>query len=682
MRRLIDRRTFLQSTGLAALTSFWPDGLSFAAPAPLAAARNTSSIALPFAMSKFNGGRSQVGVNALQWGGAYPFLNLLKTAQLWSLNDGSGPPAPDTLDSDGYPLKITNGGVYTIFYAPDRNSRPGNYVVTWTGNGTLSLGMNNTKVSGSLTSTSGSGRYVFSTTDTRFVLRIMATGSPHVSNIQVFHANDEAALASGEIFGKKFKERLQEAKFGVIRFLGWQNGNTTNVTTWATRKPVSYYSYQASELRSSLYAGVTTNSGSAFSATLPNFHLIDKAVVIIKFNASCRGPCTLNVSNTGPIPILNQYAAPLSGEHWYPEGGTSRSIATLVYDETLKGWIKQGGDASMGSMGIDNACPPEIMVRLCAEVGAHPYFLTPPLAIDPATDYIPSFAAYCKANAPSWMVPRFEGPNETWNNASGFCPTGYAKAKATAYGWGPDIHNWYGKAMSVLGQAISTAYGGDRSRYQVLCGVQTALGKNSSAMVSCNDRLASTKYVSQNSPAQSPYSKSTAAKWVTHVTCAQYITPSDYNTTQEQTAAEAFSKGDAETKSTIASAYAATVMSGAGEFTVPRLATLYSNWKIWAKSFGIRKMCGYEGGYSPDYGGSSTLNALRAASKQAPVLVTATAQNYANFVGVTDAEFIAEFPSAFVLSGPSPTKSVWAVLEDIHQTPAPPQWTAIVAFNK
>ena len=31
-------------------------------------------------------------------------------------------------------------------------------------------------------------------------------------------------------------------------------------------------------------------------------------------------------------------------------------------------------------------------------------------------------------------------------------------AKATAYGWGADHHNWYGKAMSVLGQAVSSVY--------------------------------------------------------------------------------------------------------------------------------------------------------------------------------------------------------------------------------
>lgn len=681
----MDRRTFLQGVSVASLTSMLPAAAAIAGPVPLAAPSKVPSPAPSpsWSAAKFNGGRSQVNLNFLQGGGDYPFLNCLKNAQSWGLLDNSGVPDPSTLDSDGYPTTITNKGVYTVFFVPSQTARPGNYVITWNGNGTIHCGMTNTPVSGSRTSTNGAGRYVFSTIDTRFVIGISAIGNPRISNLQVFHASDEAAINAGQVFGTKFKQRLIEANFGVIRFLNWQSGNTTNVTTWATRKPVSYVFYAGTEFRPSLYAGMTTNTGNAYSAQLPGFKLADKATVIVKFNASCNGPCTLNVSGTGDIPILNAYSGPLSaGSNSYPIGGTWQSIATLVFDSVLNGWIKQGGDIDRASSGISNACPPELMVRLCAEVGAHPHFVTPPLAIDPATDYMTSLAAYCKANGPSWMVPRFEGPNELWNFAAGFYSTGHAKAKATAYGWGVDVHNWYGKAMSVLGQAVSSVYADDRTKYHVICGVQTAVGKSSGGASSCNPRLSSSKYLEQSAPPQAPYSKTPASKWVTHIACAQYIAPGEYNTPQEQTDAAAFAAGDPATKETIASAYAATVIGGAGEFTVTNVAKMYANWKLWAKSFGINKMCGYEGGYSPDYGGSAIVNALRAASKQSPVLSTATTQNYANFIGLTDASFVAEFPSCFQLSGPAPSSNVWSVLEDIYQTTTPPQWAAIVAFNK
>ena len=225
----------------------------------------------------------------------------------------------------------------------------------------------------------------------------------------------------------------------------------------------------------------------------------------------------------------------------------------------------------MGSTGLQNGVPPELMVRLCAEVGAHPHFVAPPLALDPITDFIPKLAAYCRDNAPSWMVPRFEGPNELWNIAGGFYQTTYAMAKSRAYGWGDDYHNWYGKVMSVMGQAVSAAYGGDRSKYQVLCGVQTAVGSDAGGTASHNDRLASSKYVSQSAPPQAPYTKTPASNWVTHICCAQYYTPSDYKTAQEASYAAAYATAEPSLKDSIANAYAMTSNSGAGAFTLSKV---------------------------------------------------------------------------------------------------------------
>ena len=118
--------------------------------------------------SQFNGGKSQIQSWFLQVGGDYPFINHLKTAQNWGYatnpnKDGAVDPA--TLDSDGYPRMVRQGGIYTVFFVPPQKSRPGNYVVTWEGNATILLGMNNTPVSGSVHGINGNGRYVFSTMD-------------------------------------------------------------------------------------------------------------------------------------------------------------------------------------------------------------------------------------------------------------------------------------------------------------------------------------------------------------------------------------------------------------------------------------------------------------------------------------------------------------------------------------
>jgi hypothetical protein len=688
MNSKMNRRIFfLQGSSLAVLSTLLSRSAFAESPgtilSPLAAPNGGGP---PWAAPVFNGGRSQVNLSFLQIGGDYPFLNCLKNAQFWSFIDNSGWPEPSSLDSNGYPLTISNRGVYTVFDVPSQAARPGNYVITWSGNGTIFCGMSHIPSSGRKTSTNGSGRYVFSTIETRFVVGISSIGSPRITDLQVFHANDEEALNAGQIFGTKFKQRLAEANFGVIRFLNWQSGNTTNVTTWETRKPLTYVFYAGQEFRPSLYAGLTTNIGAAYFATLPGFTLVDKATVMVKFNASNSSACTLNLSGTGDINILSEYSRALNSSSYPIGGSTSRGFATLVYDATLNSWIKQGGDLSMGGAGLINGCPPELMVRLCAEVGAHPYFVTPPFSIDPATDYMPSLAAYCRANGPSWMIPRFEGPNELWNNASGFFGTGYAVAKATAYGWGPDFHNWYGKAMSVLGQAVSAAYEGDRTKYQVLCGVQTASGSSAASTASSNGRLASTKYIAQSTPPQSPYTRSAASNWVTHICCAQYYGPSEYGTEQETTDADAFAAAatDSTLQNSIAAKYANTSNSGIGPFTIPKVALLYSAWKKWAQGFSINRMCGYEGGYSPDYtnNGTSAVDLLRAASKLAPSLSGFTSTNYNNFVGLSGNDFTSEFPSSFQLSGRAPSNNVWSLLEDIYQTVNPPQWNAIVEFNR
>lgn len=640
-------------------------------------ARPIHGVVTPAPPSGFNGGKSQVNFNFLQIGGDFPFLNCLKTAQVLGFIDNSGYPDPNTLDTDGYPTSISHGGLATVFFVPTQAERPGNYVATWNGNGTIFCGMNNTLISGSKISVSGSGRYVFSTTDDRFYMGIESIGSPHITNLQVFHVDDEAALAAGNVFGVKFKARLVEANFGVLRFLNWIPGNTTNMTTWATRPPITGVCWGQCEFRASLFAGTTTNVGAAYSATLGGFALVDKATVHVRFNASNSSACTLNVSGTGAKNILDAYSGALSiGGNSYPVAGV---LATLVYDATLDAWIKQGGDVAEGNAGLNNGCPPELMVRLCSEIGAHPHFVCPPLAIDPATDYIPSLAAYCRDNAPAWMIPRFEGPNELWNNSGGFYQTGYANAKATAYGWGADYNNWYGKIMSVLGQAVSTVYSNDRSKYQVLCGVQTGTGNNAFGTAASDDRLASTLYLAQVAPPQAPYTKSAASNWVTHICCAQYYTPSDYGTGTETTLAAAYAGGD----QTAPITYAATSNSGGGSFTLSACAILYANWKTWAQGFGIQKMCGYEGGYSPDYTlfGTSQVDLLRAASKQSPALNGFTTTNYNNFIGLTSGGFTAEFPSCFQFTGLTPSNNAWSVLEDIYQSPNPPQWTAIVAFN-
>lgn len=625
-----------------------------------------------------NGGRSQINFNFLQSGGEYPFLDHIKTAQNWSLIDNSSLPAPDTLGATGFPISISNGGVYTVFFIPLQASRPGKYVVIWTGGATVDS--TGTLFAGAKTNLSAGvwngqeGRAVFTITGDAadvtglviFQITAIDASNP-ITACAYVHEDDEAIWRAGNVFGVKFKQRLVEANFGVLRFLNWQPANTSNVRYWADRKPAAYYSYSAHEARASLYGGVTTNSGDDYSVSAPSgwAGLVDKAMVIVKFNASASGDsATLNVGATGAKTIRNQ-----SGDATSAGGNTrplSGRFAVCIYEQVLDCWIKHGGDLGFGHvLGLISGVPLELDIQLCEEVGAHPWHCMPYLACDPITDWPTSLATYSAARpSANWMIPRYDGINEQWNTSVGFYGTRYGWNKANAH-WGTteDTHNFQGKIISTLGQAISAVYGGDRTKYQVICGVQTF------GSLTPNDRLNSTQYVSVDGG-------SAAKNWATHVSCATYYRDT-YSSAERTAAASDYAAADVAGKLVIATALANSVavdgLTGNEIFGMPNVARLYAGWRSWADGFGL-ELCAYEGGYTPDYeSGQTNLNALYAASKVVSSLYGHTLTNYNNFLAEGG-----EFPSCFQFGGAS---NAWSVLDPDLYASDPPQWDAIVDFN-
>lgn len=500
---------------------------------------------------------------------------------------------------------------------------------------------------GSKTST-GSGRYVFSPgTDYRFNIGFSsATTTP--SDLKVFHVDDEDEINQGQILGKKFRQNWAFTGAGVIRFGDWQPMNTTNVTTWATRKPVNYVFYAGQEYRASLWGGVTTNVGNDYTAPITPSGwpgLVDKAQVIVKFNASASSDTvTLNVAGTGAIPVKNWGGGNLSvGANTRP---VANLFAALTYDSVLNVWMKVGGDNASGNSALQNGVPPEVMLTVATKVGAHPWVSTPYLAGDPFTDYMTSLATYFRDNGPAWMIPRYEGTNELWNSAFGFYGFSFASNKSLAY-WGvSDYHNWYGKEVSLLGQAISAVYSGNRSRYQVIAGVQTATacvnsscGISTSGTSGSNARLTSASWIASG-PAQSGYSNAAgigeAYRWVTHTAAANYTNPSRYYTLQELIDGYAYvvtNAGNPTAQNALADAYVATLAGAAGgPFNTAYVQNANQNWCNWAASNwggSINLKCtDYEGGYSPDYNSAAWTSPITGATAANPsVLTLATTSN-------------------------------------------------------
>ncbi len=612
-----------------------------------------------------NGGRTQIGLNLVQTGRVYPFINALKAAQRWTLLDNSGSPLPSSLSTLGYPIVSGAAGqVYTTFTIPSAADRPGDWRLRWTGTATLNVtGLGST---GSATN----GDFTFSPGTTNPVLQI--TAGTNLTNVEMFHEDDEALVDAGEVFNTKFLDTLAYLNPGVIRFMDWQWNNTSNVSQWAHRKPLNYATYADHEFRASAYAGVTTNSGEAYSVAAPPAWggLVHGALVIVKFNAtgSTDSP-TLNVGGTGAKTIRDQTGYTLQSSTRYP---TSGKMGTLIYSAAQDVWMKRGGDTFKGDWFIENGPPIETMLRLCEEVGAHPWFCPPCYTCD-THEWLTGLATYVEANAPSWMIPRYEvAPNETWNGGGGFHGTYYAKKQGAAY-WGlsadgiEGMHNWVGRSASLGGQALSTVYSGVRSRYQAVVGVQTHGGTSQAA-----PRMTAEYHV--NTQGGDP-----AYDWVTHLSIANYFRDTYTTAERTQLGVDYAAAVGQPAKDAISDAFVlSATVDGVGDtyrFSVPRLRVLYGTWKTWAEGYGVDGLNFYEGGWSPDYSPDSTQPTTDTDdayynsrfSEELPLL---TERNIFSCIDVGG-----EFPSHYYMGG----SGVWALYDpNTYETPS----TQVEALNK
>lgn len=601
-----------------------------------------------------NGGKLQLNLSFPNSSRDYVFLNLLKHTGGWF-----NTPAVTNFNAQGYPTSGTPGCQIPI---PSQAIRPGNYVVRWDGTHSISMGAAPTNtitpVEGS--QSSGSHRFVFTPASDAVVV-VLNLGSISVpsTEIAVVHEDDETLYDAGQTFGVKFLERMAEMNPGVIRFMDWQEINFTNVAKWSDRKPVDHYSYTSQERRQSVYAGTTTNDGNDFTVDFDGFVLTHGAQVAVTFNADAdAASSTLNVEGTGAKTILSNAGNSL-GPSLYPNSG---AYGLCSYDEEFDAWLKTGGDDS-GNFILRNGAPIEVIVELCNLVNVHPWVNIPPYALDKPSDYATGLATYLRDNLNAGLVPRYEAGNEPWNAAAGFLVYAFAAAKSNAvWGISNEYKDWQGRALSRLGQDISAVYGGDRSRYHVVCGLRT-----NASVENQTDILDSPRYVLDDGDP--------ASDWVTHLAMTNYFNATGtYGTSAESDLANSYDAAETDEDK---AAIAATYLAGCYSSSNPGIAWVIgkaAEYAAMATTYGL-ELEFYEGGYSPDYLTSGTnfelRNVLRAASKNVPALQQQLRDIYSGCF------IYGEFPSVYVLSG----NTAWGVLEDIYVEDDPPQWDAIKAVE-
>ena len=183
------------------------------------------------------------------WSPGYPFKNLMLGARPWESKDSDeGGPwsrglADDCpLDSDGYPLEVpykpADGGkdryVFTLI---SRHTGPGQYVVLYDGEGDVTAAMESRMV------TSQPGRVVLELKNKGYegiAIKRSLKGN-HVRNIRILALADEQADLKANPFREDFLAYCRN--WHAIRYMDWMQTNNSLAKDWATRKPVTFYSY-------------------------------------------------------------------------------------------------------------------------------------------------------------------------------------------------------------------------------------------------------------------------------------------------------------------------------------------------------------------------------------------------------------------------------------------------------
>lgn len=274
----------------------------------LALLKSSPAAAWTHGGSGFNGGRSQGQSTVPGISGDWPFINLIKMVGSWSSNGtGTGGTLPSSqelppnwADANGYPSEsLAGANDWNIFLGvPLSTSKQATalspFVLTWEGNTTIQFpfvtitsrsGGSGSTISPAFDIPSGlwKGRcewYPSYQTDPRSgtVGSAVITGitipiggitaGSYIDKLSLYFKDYEPQFLAGQIFSPQFVSQLRAANFGVYRFMDWIATNVSNVTTWATRKSLNYFTWSDYEYRAALYAGITTNSGNDYSLSI------------------------------------------------------------------------------------------------------------------------------------------------------------------------------------------------------------------------------------------------------------------------------------------------------------------------------------------------------------------------------------------------------------------------------
>lgn len=173
------------------------------------------------------------------WNNASMFADLMLSSSEWQHNWAT---YAFEYDSRGYPVNIpagvTPGTKITLF-------EPGDYVLTWIGDGQVRL-ENTTMVGEDLTGSVKRRVYRKTTPiSTSQLVRVQIMNQVAATDIHVWVPGAEPAdVGEPEIFHSEFLARLRD-NTAVLRFMDWGKLNSSTFPLWSARRRADYYTQQS-----------------------------------------------------------------------------------------------------------------------------------------------------------------------------------------------------------------------------------------------------------------------------------------------------------------------------------------------------------------------------------------------------------------------------------------------------
>lgn len=225
-------------------------------------------------------GRAQINFDISYADDDFPFLDVVHmVSRPWEMFGAITDPNL-LIGANGYPSAMPDGGAQPVTYSAIYLTDPAlndKWVLTYSGTGRIVTNFyspsgitvvcdpvdcnpSSNRVEYTIT-TGSSGISTGGPISVQFI--ISSITSP-LSNMSMFRKSQETLLNSGEKWNPDFLAKY--TPFGRARFMNWQGTNTSPIVRWVDRTTTSNLSWSGHNLNTSVYSGLATLSGNAYTA--------------------------------------------------------------------------------------------------------------------------------------------------------------------------------------------------------------------------------------------------------------------------------------------------------------------------------------------------------------------------------------------------------------------------------